>query len=85
MYHMFSVCSLPKGFSLGDKFDTRNVKDMSYMFHFCELPEGFSFGKNFIISNNTDTFNMFDHCEISECVILPKMPSEKTVQSATGF
>ena len=29
---MFYDCELPKGFTLGDKFDTSNVTDMACMF-----------------------------------------------------
>lgn len=39
--YMFYERSLPEGFSLGNKFDTSNVRSMSSMFMQCKMPEGF--------------------------------------------
>ena len=38
-------------FTLGNKFNTLNVINMSHMFSECEMPEGFSLGDNFDTSN----------------------------------
>lgn len=45
---MFSGCFMSKGLSLGDNFNTSNVKDMSDMFSGCFMLEGFSLGKTLI-------------------------------------
>ncbi len=45
MLNMFYYCSLPKSFTLGEKFATSNVTDMSGMFCKCKLHEDFSLGK----------------------------------------
>ena len=40
MNHMFHNCECPKGFTLGDKFDTSNVTYIDCMFSGCKLPDG---------------------------------------------
>ena len=64
MSAMFSYCSLPEGFTLGDKFDTSNVTSMCDMFSRCNLPEGFYLGEKFNTSGNAYSFNMFDGCRL---------------------
>ena len=61
-YSMFKGCKLPKGFTLDDRFDTTNVKDMRSMFEECSLPKGFSLGDNFDTSNVTSMTSMFSRC-----------------------
>ena len=62
MCSMFMGCKLPKGFTLGNKFDTSNVKDMSWMFSSCVLPERFTLGDKFDTSNVGDMNHMFKRC-----------------------
>ena len=64
--YMFSYCGLPKGFSLGEHFDTSNVIDMSSMFECCEISEGFSLGEHFDTSNVTSMEHMFSQCKLPE-------------------
>ena len=61
---MFKGCKLPKGFTLGDNFNTINVIDMRSMFEDCEIPEGFSLGGKFDTSHVTNMSAMFIHCEL---------------------
>ena len=57
---MFS--NLPAGFTLGDKFDTSNVRSMFGMFSECNLPAGFTLGDKFDTSNVGDMNHMFKRC-----------------------
>lgn len=63
---MFYDCKLPKGFTLGDKFDTSKIENMSSMFYFCIFPEGFTLGDKFDTSNVTDMSFMFYECILPE-------------------
>lgn len=60
--YMFSRCKLPDGFTLGDKFDTSNVKCMLDMFCECRLPAGFTLGDKFNTSNVESMSSMFYKC-----------------------
>lgn len=62
--YMFCGCKLPDGFTLGDKFDTSNVKCMLDMFCKCELPAGFTLGDKFNTSNVESMSRMFCECEL---------------------
>ena len=59
---MFHHCKLPDGFTLGDKFDTSNVRSMFGMFCNCNLPAGFTLGDKFDTSNVGDMNHMFKRC-----------------------
>ena len=63
MRGMFNECILPKGFSLGEYFDTSSVTDMRGMFNECILPKGFSLGEYFNISRVEHMENMFRECK----------------------
>ena len=65
-YGMFKDCKLPKGFTLGNNFDTSNVTDMRAMFSYCELPKGFTLGDNFDTSKVRNMSYMFYGCKLSE-------------------
>jgi len=65
MEAMFEGCTLPHGFTLGDKFYTCAVTTMSSMFAFCNIPVGFSLGANFDTSNVTVMEDMFCKCRIA--------------------
>lgn len=65
-FAMFRDCKLPVCFTLGENFDTSNVRDMGYMFENCELPAGFTLGSNFNTSNVTDMDSMFKGCKLPE-------------------
>ena len=60
--YMFSYCGLPKGFTLGEHFNTSKVTCMESMFLRCNLKEGFSLGECFDTSNVTNMENMFQEC-----------------------
>ena len=62
---MFASAIVPEGFTLGDKFDTSNVKDMRNMFDYCALYKDL-LGDKFDTSNVMDMRNMFSHCVIPE-------------------
>lgn len=62
--YMFCGCKLPKGFTLGNKFDTSNVKCMLDMFCECRLPAGFTLGDKFNTSNVESMSRMFCECEL---------------------
>ena len=62
--YMFSYCGLPKGFTLGEHFNTSKVTCMESMFLRCKLPGGFSLGEKFDTSNVTDAKFMFDNCKL---------------------
>ena len=66
MHRMFRKCTIPEGFSLGDKFDTSKVKDMDWMFEGCEMPKGFSLGNKFNTSSVVHMNHMFDECILPE-------------------
>lgn len=53
-----------EGFSLGDRFDTSKVIDMSYMFDYCKFPVGFSLGKKFDTSSAKNMECMFIRSEL---------------------
>ena len=55
---------MPKGFTLGNKFDTRKVRNMYGMFAGCVLPEGFVLGDNFDTRECGDMGAMFNCCEM---------------------
>ncbi len=70
MSNMFSDCTLPEGFTLGNKFDTSKVTDMKRMFSSCGLPKGFTLGHKFDTSKVTDMRCMFSCCTLPEGLIL---------------
>ena len=53
---------MSSGFSLGDKFSTSNVRNMSSMFRQCIMPSGFSLGNKFDTSKVIDMSCMFQEC-----------------------
>ena len=61
---MFAGCKLPKGFHLGEHFNTSEVTDMSHMFEDCEIPTGFELDPNFDTSNVTTMESMFCRCKL---------------------
>ena len=65
-YYMFYECALPEVFTLGDKFDTSGVVDMSHMFFRCRMPKGFTLGDKFDTSKVVDMRYMFSNCELPE-------------------
>ena len=64
--YMFAYRKLPKGFVLGDDFDTSRVVQMEGMFEECKLPKGFSLGDKFNTSNVKSMSSMFEGCTMSE-------------------
>lgn len=66
MKEILGCCKLPTDFSLGDKFDTSKVFDMTGMFAKAKLPEGFILGEKFTFGTAINPSNMF--C----CVEFPK-------------
>lgn len=63
---MFYGCVLPKDFTLGDKFDTSTITDMSDMFLECKLSENFTLGHSFDTYNVTNMNGMFCSCKLPE-------------------
>lgn len=66
MSGMFENCSMPDNFTLGDGFDTSNVKDMSCMFNGCSIPENFVFNDKFVINDDCIIENMFEDSNIDD-------------------
>lgn len=82
---MFYKCDIPEGITLGDKFDTSNVTDMSYMFLSCKLPKGFTLGDKFDTSNVTNMNSMFSHCKLPEGFTLGDKFDTSNVTDMTGM
>ncbi|MCM1171295.1 MAG: BspA family leucine-rich repeat surface protein [Clostridium sp.] len=61
--YMFYNCEFQDGFTLGDGFDTSEVRDMEGMFAGCKMPDGFSLGDKFNTSEVVDMEGMFCGCE----------------------
>lgn len=86
MEAMFEGCTLPHGFTLGDKFYTCAVTTMSSMFAFCNIPVGFSLGANFDTSNVTDMSGMFGCCTMCSGFTLgDKFDTSKVINMNSMF
>ena len=72
MNSMFSYCTFPEGFSLGDKFDTSSVKDMGNMFCDASFNESFNLGDKFDTSNIKNMFGIFSGTQFNEDFRLAK-------------
>lgn len=66
---MFSWTTLPKGFALSNRFDTRNIVDMNLMFAGCIMSDNFNFNDKFITKNVTDMRYMFYRCVIPKGMV----------------
>lgn len=77
--YMFSNRSLPKGFSLYEGFDTRDVYNMVGMFYNCDLPDGFSLGSGFNTDDVLIMDDMFRGCHAHSTLNLGPMFSTKHV------
>ena len=83
---MFRPGTIPENFTLGDKFDTSNVIDMTNMFYDCVLPEGFTLGDKFDTSKVVDMSNMFRGCTLPEGFTLgDKFDTSKVVDMINVF
>ena len=71
---MFAGCVMPKGFSLGDHFHTKEVEDMRYMFYQSSVSEAFDFGKIFDTSHVMNMEYMFSECRIPDGLKFPEVP-----------
>ena len=69
---MFAGCVMPKGFSLGDHFHTKEVEDMRYMFYQSSVSEAFDFGKIFDTSHVMNMEYMFSECRIPDGLKFPE-------------
>ena len=73
MDSLFRGCKFPDGFTLGDKFDTSKVTDMSCMFFDCKFPEGFTLGEKFVTTRALrHTVYMFGKCKFNNDFYLEK-------------
>ena len=69
-YMFFGFNNFPSNFTLGDNFDTKDVKHMDFMFYDADLPEGFSFGNSFDTRNVESMENIFMYTKFPEGFIL---------------
>ena len=83
--YMFYGKELPKGFTLGDDFNTSKVVNMEYMFSECELPGGFTLGDKFDTSSATNMKRMFSECITSECFSLGDKFDTSNVTNMCGM
>lgn len=83
--YMFSYCELPEGFTLGDKFDTSNVTNMSGMFYNCKLPAGFSLGGKFDTSSVVYMRHMFRNCKLPDGFSLGEKFDTSNVTDMSGM
>lgn len=67
---MFYNATLPKGFHLGEEFDTRSVNDYvidyTSMFEKCKFNEDFDFGDVFVVRQNAKVDDMFKDADIPD-------------------
>lgn len=68
---MFNLSKLQYGFSLRNKFNTKNVKSMNGMFYKCYFPYGFTLGDKFSTESVINFNCMFQQCVFPEDFYLP--------------
>ena len=73
MKRMFCWCELPKVFSLREKFDISNVRDMEYMFNGCTLSDNFTLGKHFDVSNVINMESIYAYGKIPKVFSLGEL------------
>jgi hypothetical protein len=76
---MFASCRLLKTITVGDKFNTRYVKDFSYMFSTASVLESFDFDK-LNLSSATNLEGMFENTKLAIDLAGKNMSNVETVQ-----
>ena len=79
MHNMFANCRLLTSITVGDKFNTRYVKDFSYMFSTASALESFDFDK-LNLSSATNLEGMFENTKLTINLAGKDMSNVETVQ-----